>query len=95
MRPTTKLKSQVTHDFRSGMAKLPDSVQKQARKAYRLWCADQFHPSLHFKQIHARQPIYSARVGEGWRTLAIYEHNTVTWFWIGTHAEYDKIISRF
>jgi len=34
----------------------------------------------------------SARVGSGYRALGLDEGDTVQWFWIGTHAQYDKLI---
>jgi hypothetical protein len=43
---------------------------------------------VHFKRVHDREPICSARVGLGWRVLGLLEGDTVTWFWIGSHAEY-------
>jgi hypothetical protein len=36
--------------------------------------------------------VYSARIGLGYRTLGIVEAKNVTWFWIGSHADYDKLI---
>ena len=48
-------------------------------------------PSLRFKRVHAALPIYSARVGIGYRALAIVDGDTAIWFWVGTHAEYDRL----
>jgi len=42
--------------------------------------------------VHATLPIYSARVGLGYRALAVRDDDTVVWFWIGTHADYDRLI---
>ena len=36
--------------------------------------------------------LYSVRVGLGWRWV-FWEDNTISWFWIGSHAEYDTLIS--
>ena len=38
--------------------------------------------------------LYSARVGMGYRVVGIREGGTVIWFWIGTHADYDQLLSR-
>jgi hypothetical protein len=54
---------------------------------------DPSHPSLQFKRVHAREPIYSVRVGLGWRAVGVRNEDTVVWFWIGSHAEYDKLLS--
>jgi len=73
---------------------LPPQVQAQARLAYQLFRRDPFHPSLRFKQVHPTRPIFSARVGLAYRALAIREGETVIWFWIGSHADYDKLLER-
>jgi hypothetical protein len=86
--------SRLTEDFLACFARLPASVRAQARRAYRLWRADRSHPGVQFKRIHATEPIYSARVGLGWRALGLLEGGTVSWFWIGSHAEYDGLIAR-
>ena len=45
--------------------KLPEEVRKQARASYQLFRQNPNHPSLHFKCIGQRVPMYSARVGIG------------------------------
>jgi hypothetical protein len=57
-----------------------------------LFAADPTHPSLRFKQVHATRPIYSARVGLGYRALCVREGEDLVWFWIGSHAEYDRLL---
>jgi len=39
-----------------------------------------------------QEPLYSVRIGRGWRALGLLEEETVTWFWIGSHADYDRLI---
>jgi hypothetical protein len=73
---------------------LPPQVQAQARLAYRLFQGDPAHPSLRFKQVHPTRPIFSARVGMAYRALAVREGEAVVWFWIGSHADYDKLLTR-
>ncbi len=36
--------------------------------------------------------VYSVRIGLGYRALGVLEGSTVTWFWIGSHAEYDHVL---
>jgi hypothetical protein len=88
------VKSSVTSDFRELLASLPKAVREQAIRSYALWRADPYHPSLQFKRINARQPFYSVRVGLSYRAVGLVEGDTVTWFWIGSHAEYDTLIAR-
>jgi hypothetical protein len=65
--------SSLTDDFVSLFRALPARVRKQARKTYRLWKRDPSHPSLHFKRVHTSDPIYSVRIGKGWRVLGLKE----------------------
>ena len=68
---------------------LPEHIQKLADENFELLKADPKHPSLHFKQIGQ---LWSARVGLGYRALALDGSNGIYWFWIGTHAEYDRLL---
>jgi hypothetical protein len=86
------VKSSVTKEFRKRLDQLPAAVQEQAARAYSLWRSDPYHPSLQFKRVSRRQPIYSVRVGIGYRTLGLREADHIYWFWIGSHAEYDELL---
>jgi hypothetical protein len=44
---------------------------------------------LQFKQLGN---YWSARVGLNYRALAVEDGSDYVWVWIGTHAEYDKLI---
>ena len=86
--------SHTTARFREAYEKLPPDVQRSAKHAFALWQNNPFHKSLRFKQIHSVQPIYSVRVGLYYRALGIKENDTMIWFWIGTHADYDGMIQK-
>jgi hypothetical protein len=47
------------------------------------------NPSLHFKRIG---DLWSVRVGLHYRALALAEADGAHRFWIGTHAEYDRML---
>lgn len=68
---------------------LPTEVQQLADKNFALLKADSFHPSLHFKKVG---DYWSVRVGEHYRALALETEQGIVWFWISTHAQYDKKI---
>jgi hypothetical protein len=53
---------------------------------------DPWHPSLQFKQIHATQPIFSVRIGLDWRAVGVRSGDIVVWYFIGSHADYDRLI---
>ncbi|HWP44538.1 MAG TPA: hypothetical protein VNO14_14930 [Blastocatellia bacterium] len=86
--------SHTTDRFRQAFQCLPTDVQRKAKKAYRLWKNDPYHPSLQFKQVHSIEPVYSVRIGIGWRALGTKIGDTMIWFWIGSHAEYDKMLAQ-
>jgi hypothetical protein len=73
---------------------LPPHVQRKAREAYQSWRLNPQHPGLQFKQVHTHKPVYSVRIGIGWRALGVKSDDTMVWFWIGSHADYDKLLSK-
>ena len=87
--------SKTTQRFREALAQLPEHVRHRARDAYRLFYDNPSHPSLRFRQVHPTRPIYSARVGLGYRALGARDANTIVWFWIGTPADYDQLLRSF
>ncbi len=88
------MKSRITERFVRLFAQLPADAQRQTRAAYRLFLQDPRHPGLHFKRVSPTDPhLYSARVGARYRALGTLDGDTVTWFWIGSHDEYDRLLS--
>jgi hypothetical protein len=67
---------------------LPENIQRIAKEKYGLWAQDSFHPSLHFKPL--RDDVWSIRINQSYRALGRRKGALIVWFWIGTHAEYDK-----
>jgi hypothetical protein len=47
------------------------------------------HPSLHLKRVGK---YWSVRIGMKYRALGVEIEEGLLWFWIGTHAEYDRIL---
>ena len=68
---------------------LPAEVRRLADSNFALLKADERHPSLHFKQTGR---FWSVRVGLHYRALVVEEGSDVIWFWIGHHAEYDRLL---
>jgi hypothetical protein len=88
------VKSRTTVQFRKLFADLPETVQEQTRKAYRQFKEDPSYPSLRFKKVHPKLPIYSARINKDYRAVGQLEDDTVIWFWVGSHAEYDLLLDQ-
>lgn len=76
------------------MRKLPRGVQNQATDSYNLWRENPNHPSLRFKKIHSALPIYSVRISKSYRAIGKLEDDTLIWFWIGNHDDYDQLINQ-
>ena len=89
------MNSHTTDKFRKAFAELPADVQKHARQAYRLFIENPYHPSLHFKPIHPTRPIYSVRIRLDYRAVGVRDGDDIIWYWVGSHAEYDKLIRQF
>jgi hypothetical protein len=68
---------------------LPGHVREQADRNFALLKANPQHPSLHFKKIGA---VWSVRAGLRYRALATDVEGGYLWFWIGSHADYDRLI---
>ncbi len=86
------MNSFLTNDFLRCFRSLPKRIQEKARKTYKIWKNDPNHPGIDFKRVGKNQPIYSVRIGIGWRALGIKEKDSMIWFWIGSHADYDKLL---
>lgn len=86
------MKSVTTEKFRLLFASAPNERQAQIRNAYRQWAENPAHPSLRFKKVHPRLPIYSARVDLDWRAVGVLEGKTLVWFWVGPHPQYEALL---
>lgn len=60
--------------------------------AYRSWRDDSGHPGVPFKKVGIDEPLYSARINDNYRAAAYVRDGVAAWFWIGTHAEYERLL---
>lgn len=86
------MRSLATRRFWSLCHALPADVQGLATKNYHLWRRDPHHPSLHFRRLQGSADRFSVRVGDHYRALGKLTDGTMTWIWIGTHSEYDRLV---
>lgn len=86
--------SRTTQRFRELFEDLPAEIQRQAREAYGIFRDNPLHPGLRFRLVHATRPIYSARINQSYRSVGIRTEDIIVWFWIGSHAEYDRLLDR-
>ena len=87
MRPA---KHRATTTFWRLYRSMPEAIQQAADRQYRLLRANPQHPSLRLKPVGRG---WSARVTSDYRVLGRRQPDgTFVWIWIGSHAEYDKLI---
>lgn len=83
--------SYADRDFWRAFARLPKEVRNQATEAFEQFSVNPFYRSLHFKPVRGQRDVWSARVSENYRVVGLRDGDEITWTWIGTHAEYDKL----
>ena len=84
------MKHKASRNFWSCYRQLPVDVQQLADHCYELLKQNPRYPSLHFKKIGR---FWTVRVGLHYRAIATEEdNNSLVWFWIGSHAEYDQLL---
>lgn len=86
------MKSYTTDEFWELYRALPEKIRRQAQEAHEQFEHDPFHPGLNFEEVDTKRHLWSARITRGYRVLGIRDDGEITWFWIGTHREYDKLI---
>lgn len=65
------MQSRTTRQFRRLFSKLPADIQRDAKRAYRLFQNDPAYPGLQFKKLEGEEAIYSVRIGLDFRALAV------------------------
>ena len=84
------MRSKTTRAFRQLLNDLPPEIQRQVWKAYQLFRVNPYHPSLRFKRIVGN--VYAVRITRNYRALGVVRDDAITWFWIGSHDEYQRLI---
>ncbi len=85
------MKSRTTHTFWKLYNNLPEVVQKAAINSYQKWKINPHYPSLMFKKLKNSE-LYAVRVGLNYRALGLRDDDVMTWIWIGSHEDYNKLI---
>ena len=81
----------ATADFWYCYRQLPAAIQELADKNFALLRQNPHHSSLRLRKIDR---FWSARVGLRYRALARDRTEGLVWFWIGSHANYDKLLQQ-
>ena len=89
------MNSHTNRRFRELLAALPEYVQQQADDAYALFSRIPLtRPALQAGRSGYRRP--STRRGSASATApwGYSRGDTVVWFWIGSHADYDQLLKQ-
>jgi hypothetical protein len=65
------------------------SVQELADQNYEILKTNPRHLSLHLKKV---ERYWAVRMDLHYRALSVEVEDGLLWFWIGSHAEYDRLI---
>lgn len=87
------MKHYTTPKYWQAYNSLPAQIQAVADKNFDILKKNPNHPSLHLKKAGR---FWSVRAGIGFRALGVDspKEDGIVWFWIGTHAEYDRLLGK-
>ena len=83
--------SRVKPSYWALFNKLPESIQVQARESYQRFADDPDHPGLKFKKLKGTPDWWSVRVSQQYRAVGARDGDTIHWFWIGSHQDFDNM----
>jgi hypothetical protein len=83
------VRHETAASFWKKYGELPSFVQGLADKQFELLVENPAHPSLQFKKVGK---YWSARVTDSYRAVAFKQGDDFVWFWIGSHADYERLI---
>lgn len=90
--------NKTTKDFREQYKNLPPHIQGLTRAACERFDKDASHRSLRHHQLKesgrssALPGSFSVSVTMQYRAIYVVVDGENVWYWIGTHAEYDKYL---
>ena len=85
------MRHRATARFWRSYAQLPDEIRRLADKNISLLQKQQ-SAILHYNSRRWVKRYWSVRMGSSHRALALEEVEGFAWFWIGTHAKYDRVL---
>ena len=83
--------SRASEEFWDLYKSIPRNAQRAADKQFERFRKDPTHPSLHLKPVGG---LWSARINDAYRALAVREDDVFYWFWVGPHDQYERLINR-
>lgn len=71
------MKSITTLQFWKLYNELAEDVKSRADSAYELWQINPHAHGLYFKRVGKKRPVYSVRIGSGYRALGVLQGDAV------------------
>jgi hypothetical protein len=69
---------------------LPESIRMEAREAFRLFRENPAHPGLSLERLRSDPESWSVRITRGYRAVGLKRQDTMVWYWIGSHTDFDR-----
>lgn len=91
-------KNRTTRQFREQYARLPEHIRKAVRATCAIFDADPNHRSLRSDFLKSSssgkhlQGSISISISMAYRAIYVVEDDLNIWYWIGSHADYDRFI---
>jgi len=89
-------RNKTARSYREQYAQLPDVIKNLVRGACALFDRDPKHPSLRHHSLAPRKKgnhlpeSFSVSPTAQYRAIYVVRDGVNVWYWIGTHAEYDR-----
>ena len=89
-------RNRTTRNFRDQLARLSADVYELTRLACLKFDGDPSHPSLRHHPLadrktgHHQAKSFSVSITMQYRAVYVADSGVNVWYWIGTHAEYDR-----
>ena len=86
------MESDTTRQFWRLFRALPSDVQQDAQRAYRQCRLNPPTPVFNSRNWKAKAIYIQPESGLDYRALAVMKKDRIVWFWIGSHADYDRLV---
>ena len=84
------MNSIATSNFWKLYRELPDSIRSASQEAFRNFRDDPAHPALSLERLRCDPDSWSVRITRNYRAVGVKAGNTMTWYWIGSHSDFEK-----
>ena len=89
------MKHRFEEKFWARYAKLPPHIRRRVLRCTEMLQENPPRPSLQLKRVDSPHADWTARVNGGYRMGAKdAENDIISWFFVGTHEEQDKLLRR-